>query len=285
MITSRRKFIAASSAVLALTACGETFQKSFNGRDRKKGLAGPAPLASNLITTWYYDWTPHPTQTGMPTITPSTQFYPMVFGWYPKTSPKLLQTLSTEHLPILLGFNEPDNKQQSNVPVATAIAAWSQFQGVAREIVSPAAVNPLGPWMETFMNAVEQQNLQVDAVAVHSYGGIDATAFLDKLNQVHDQYQRPVYVTEFAVADWAAVNGRPNRYTVKQVAEFMGTVCPAMDNLPWVKGYAWFPTAAKNSNALATSVLFNSDGTLTDLGKLYGVLSPAAVTALEQRFG
>jgi hypothetical protein len=284
MPISRRNFIAASSALLALTACGEPFQKSFNGRDRKKGLAGAAPIATNLITSWYYNWGPRPSTGGMPSTTPSMRFFPMVWGWYPKSTPALLQTLKSEHLPVVLGFNEPDNKSQSNIPVQTAIAAWPQFQGVARELVSPAPANPLGSWMQTFMNAVEQQDLQVDAVAVHSYGGINATAFLNMLNKVHDLYQRPIYVTEFAVADWQAVNGKPNRYTVEQVAEFMGTVCPAMDKLSWVKGYAWFPWPSKNSNALATSVLFNSDGTLNDLGKLYGVLSPAAATALEHRF-
>lgn len=285
MPMSRRQFIGASSALLALTACGEPFQKSFNGHDRKKGIAGAAPLASGLITSWYYNWSPKPSTVGMPTTNPSIKFFPLVWGWYPKTTPQLLQTLSAEHLAIVLGFNEPDNVQQSNIPVQTAIAAWPQFQGVAREVVSPAAAQPLGPWMQTFMNAVEQQNLQVDAVAVHSYGGIDSGAFLNMLTNVYNLYQRPIYVTEFAVADWQAVNGKPNQYSVEQVAEFMGTVCPAMDNLPWVKGYAWFPTGSPKSNALVTSMLYNPDGTLNDLGKLYAVLSPAAAVALEQRFG
>ena len=284
MTISRRQFLGASSALLALTACGEPFQKSFNGHDQKKGIAGAAPLASNLITSWYYNWSPKPATAGMPTTSPSIQFFPMVWGWYPKSTPQLLQTLSTEHLPILLGFNEPDNKKQSNIPVETAIAAWPQLAGIARELVSPAAANPLGPWMETFMNAVEQQNLQVDAVAVHSYGGIDSAAFLNMLSTVYNTYQRPIYVTEFAVADWNAVNGKPNQYTVDQVAQFMGTVCQAMDNLSYIKGYAWFPTGSPGSNALTPSMLYNSDGTLNDLGKLYGVLSPAADIALKERF-
>jgi hypothetical protein len=64
----------------------------------------------------------------------------------------------------------------------------------------------------------------------------------------------------------------------------MGTVCPAMDDLDWVKGYAWFPWGSGKSNALTPSMLFNPDGTLTDLGKLYGVLSPASAVALKERF-
>jgi beta-glucosidase/6-phospho-beta-glucosidase/beta-galactosidase len=132
--------------------------------------------------------------------------------------------------------------------------------------------------MQTFMNAIEQQNLQCDAVAVHSYGGIDSSAFLAMLDQVYTLYQRPLYVTEFAVADYNAVNGVPNQYSVQQVEEFMQTVCPAMDNLTYVKGYAWYPWPSTNSNALASSVLFNSDGTLTSLGVLYSQLGSSTAT-------
>ena len=271
MSVSRRNFIAASSAFLALNAYADPFKNSYNNLNYKKGLAGAAPIASNLVTQWYYTWGSNPATGGMPTVAHPEKFFPMVWGWY-KNTPYLLQTLASENLPILLGFNEPDNKSQSNIPVQKAIAAWSNFQGVAREIVSPAPANPLGPWMQTFMNAVEQQNLQVDAVAVHSYGGINATAFLNMLNKVHDLYNRPIYVTEFAVADWNAVNGKPNRYTVAEVADFMKSVCPEMNRLPWIKGYAWFPWGSNNSNALNSSRLFDSAGNITDLGRLYGDL-------------
>ena len=179
---------------------------------------------------------------------------------------------------MLLGFNEPDNPNQSNIPVATAIAAWPQLQGIAKELVSPAPADPLGTWMQTFMNAIEQQNLQCDAVAVHSYGGINSSAFLDMLDNVYTLYQRPIYVTEFAVADYNAVNGVPNQYSVQQVSDFMETVCPAMDNLTYVKGYAWYPWPSTNSNALASSVLFNTDGSLTALGLLYSQLSASTTS-------
>ena len=200
------------------------------------------------------------------------RFFPMVWGWYPNSTPTLLTTLGAQKPSILLGFNEPDNSSQSNIPVDTAISAWSQFQGIATELVSPAAANPLGTWMQTFMTAIDQQKLQCDSIAVHDYGSASASAFLDRLNQIYTLYQRPLWVTEFAVADWQAVNGATDIYTVTQVYNFMQAVCPAMDKLPWVKGYAWFPWPAKSSDALATSVLFDSNGNLTELGQLYASL-------------
>ncbi len=281
MPISRREFIAASSAFLTLTACGGSVQNNtppVSSVLTQKGIAGAAPSQSNLVTSWYYNWGANPSTSGMPATTPSMSFFPMVWGWYPKTSPTLLQTLSAEHLSMLLGFNEPDNPNQSNIPVATAIAAWPQLQGIAKELVSPAPADPLGTWMETFMNAIEQQNLQCDAVAVHSYGGINSSAFLDMLDNVYTLYQRPIYVTEFAVADYNAVNGVPNQYSVQQVSNFMETVCPAMDNLSYVKGYAWYPWPSTNSNALASSVLFNTDGSLTALGLLYSQLSASTTS-------
>ncbi len=235
----------------------------------KKGLGGAAPLSSGLVTDWYYNWSSSPSTSGIPSTHPSMRFFPMVWGWYPSTTPSLVASLKAQQPPILLGFNEPDNTSQSNISVDTAISAWPQFQGIATDLVSPACADPLGTWMQTFMAAIDKQNLQCDSVAVHSYGGISASAFLSNLDQIYTLYQRPLWVTEFAVADWSATGTTPDSYTVQQVYDFMQAVCPAMDNLSYVKGYAWFPWPSKNSNALASSVLFDTSGKLTELGQLY----------------
>lgn len=284
MPISRRHFLAASSALLAATACSgsagtasttptPTRTKISNNLNPKKGLGGAASLISDLLTPWYYNWGSNPSTSGMPSANSSMKFLPMVWGWYPNSTPALLTSLAAQKPSILLGFNEPDNSGQSNIPVGTAISAWAQFQGIATELVSPAATNPLGTWMQTFMSAIDKQKLQVDSIAVHSYGGASSSAFLDMLNNVYNLYQLPIWVTEFAVADWQAVNGVANRYTVTQVSDFMQTVCPAMDQLSWIKGYAWYPWGSTGtSNALTPSALFDSSGNLTELGTLYASL-------------
>lgn len=288
MQVSRRQFLAASAALLATTACSKSAglpptnsnsgsnsnsENVKNNLSPKKGLAGAAPLTSDLLTYWYYNWGSSPSTGGMPSANPSMKFLPMVWGWYPNSTPALLANLRAQHPSILLGFNEPDHTDQSNIPVDVAIAAWSQFQGIATELVSPAAANPLGTWLQSFMSGVEQQKLQVDSIAVHSYGGASASAFLDMLDQVYSLYQLPIWVTEFAVADWQAVNGVANRYSVAQVSSFMQTVCPAMEQLSWIKGYSWYPWGSSGSSgALTTSALFDANGNLNDLGKLYASL-------------
>lgn len=272
MQTSRRSFLAGTSAVLAAAVCPQSFGKTVRKPSIKKGLGGAAPLASGLVTSWYYNWLANPSAKGMPSTHASMHYVPMIWGWYPAKTPAVLEVLRAQHPPILLGFNEPDHRDQSNIPVDAALEAWTQLEGVATELVSPGAANPLGPWMQEFMAGVDKRKLRVDSIAVHNYPGPSSINFLNVLNRVHDLYRRPIWVTEFAVADWQAKQGVANRYSVSQTAEFMEEVCTEMDKIPWIKGYAWFPFAGKSSNALQTSTLFDADGNLNELGKIYARL-------------
>ena len=272
MQISRRSFLAGTSTVLAAAACPQVFGKPVRQPSTKKGLGGAAPLASGLVTNWYYNWGVNPSTKGMPTTDPSMHFVPMIWGWSPAKTPSILKDLRAQQPSVLLGFNEPDQHEQSNIPVNTALEAWPLFDGIATELVSPAAAKPLGPWMQDFMSGVEKRKLRIDSIAVHNYPGPSSTGFLNMLHRVHDTYRRPIWVTEFAVADWQAKNNTANRFSVAQTAEFMEDVCTEMDKIPWIKGYAWFPFAGKASNALQTSTLFDADGNLDDLGKVYARL-------------
>jgi hypothetical protein len=278
MPVSRRSFLAASSALLATSVASRAFASSTRPLNPKKGIGGAAPLASGLVTTWYYDWGIRPAKRGIPAANPSMRFFPMIWGWNPNRTPAVLNMLRAEHPSILLGFNEPDHKDQSNIPVKVALDAWPQFEGIATELVSPAAANAHGPWMQEFMNGVHKRKLRVDSIAYHSYPGPNPEAFLHGLYTLYQMYNLPIWVTEFAVADWQAKHGAANRFTVRETAKFMKLVCTEMDKLPWIKGYAWFPAAgdqkaiAEGSRALATSVLFDASGNLTPLGKVYASL-------------
>ncbi len=278
MNNSRRSFLAAGSALLASAACSRAFGVTGGRLNPKKGLGGAAPLASDLLTSWYYDWGIQPARKGIPAAHPAIRFFPMVWGWTPNRTPAVLDALRAHHPSILLGFNEPDSQLQSGVSAKVALDAWPQFEGIAAELVSPAPAHPQGPWMQEFMKGVHKRRLRVDSIAVHAYPGPNPEGFLRELHTVHQMYERPIWVTEFAVADWQAKDGGANRYTVRQTAEFMKTVCTEMDKLSWVKGYAWFPSAgskrevAAGSRALATSMLFDAHGNLTPLGEVYNAL-------------
>lgn len=275
MRLSRRSFLAGSSALLATTAWPQTVKQL----NPKKGLGGAAPLNSGLETAWYYNWRAIPATEGMPVADPRMKFIPMCWGWNPGKSPAVLTSLRSQHPQVLLGFNEPDGRLQSNIPVETALDAWPQFEGIASELVSPSCANPLGEWMQSFMNGVEARKLRVDSIGFHHYGSANADAFLERLHRAHDLYRRPLWITEFAVADWQAKNpAHANRFSVDEVADFMRSVCTAMDKIPWIRGYAWFPTGGRyagksgTTGPLASSVLFDADGRLNALGKVYAAL-------------
>ena len=51
----------------------------------------------------------------------------------------------------------------------------------------------------------------------------------------------------------------------------MRVVLPAMDKLDYVQRYAWY-SASPDDAALGASALFQKDGSLTDLGRLYASL-------------
>jgi hypothetical protein len=59
-----------------------------------------------------------------------------------------------------------------------------------------------------------------------------------------------------------------NKYCPPQVAKFMREVLPMLNQAKFVERYAWF-SASQTSRSLGTSALSDSDGKLTELGKLY----------------
>ena len=233
----------------------------------KKGLAG-YDKTNQLKVGWFYNWGPN-----RPEDTPQgVEFVPMIWGWREGASEQLLQSLAekkkTGVFHTLLSFNEPDGGKQANIPVETAVEKWPLLMETGLRLVSPGAVHPDNAWMIEFMKQAEEKKLRVDVIAVHWYGGPDATGFLNYLERVYKRYHRPLWITEFAVADWSAKPDRPNRYTTKQVEQFMRVVIPALKRTHYVERFAWFKTTPK-SVVMGISALVNEDGSPTKLGLQY----------------
>ena len=293
MSLSRRTFLSQAAAATAwavappIRALGSSLTPT-----TKKGLAGIAPENSGLLTSWYYDWRLHPATSGMPALHPEIQFHPMCWGWRSEATMQAmaerapgtrtdestaqgLLAIRARKPKVLFGFNEPDQPEQSHLSPDTAIDAWTAFQGIAQELVSPSCAHPQSQWMEDFVSGVERRHLQLDSLGYHTYPSDSVDAFATHLDSFYRKYARPVWITEFAVADWTARDGHTvNRYSVDRVAEFMRGACKFLEETPWIRGYAWFPRGGKfasrdGKGPLASSVLFNDDGTLNELGKLY----------------
>jgi hypothetical protein len=166
-----------------------------------------------------------------------------------------------------LGFNEPDKASQSNLTVAQALSYWPQLVAHGQRLGSPAtAGNPTksGSWLETFMNSTPTP--QVDFICCHWYAPPNATTFLKFIDDIYTKYQKPIWVTEFAVADWN--NKTLGGYPVDQVKQFMKTACAGLDKRTYVERFTWKTRSTSDVN-MGTSAIFNDDSSLTALGQIY----------------
>lgn len=223
----------------------------------------------SLNADWYYSWA------AAYTVTTRPGFVPMVFSARALLElnavgdvMRQLPETQTRHL---LGFNEPDHPGQSNMPVDEAIGLWPQLQSTGLRLGSPGTANAAGPWLDQFMTKARRANLRVDFIAMHCYTAPNTASFLARLASLHSKYGLPIWVTEFAVADWSATPSRPSRYTGLQIRRFMRDSIAGMRAMPYVERFAW-KTREAFDPIMGASALFHTDGQLTATGRFYASL-------------
>ena len=204
---------------------------------------------------WYYTWG----LKSSPTL--DIPFVPMSWGKGSLPDPE-------NHYDIILGFNEPDGAAQSNLTVTQALSMWSQVAAAADRVGSPAtAANPasIGSWQQQFMDGAPK----TDFICVHWYAPPNADSFLKMIDMVWQKYNKPIWVTEFAVSDW--FGKAPGGYPLYDVVQFMKDACAGLDARPYVERYTW-KTRKTSDVRMGTSAIFNDDGSLTSLGQVYAAI-------------
>jgi hypothetical protein len=224
----------------------------------KKGfvISSRDPLGAQKIASvnpsWYYNW-------GLVPLAGLTiPFVPM--SWGARSMPA-----AGFDAPVLLGFNEPDRADQSNLTFGDAEVLWPSLYAQGRRLGSPATAencSKLGSWLDQFAKG----GAQFDFVCVHWYAPPNVDSFLKQIDAVYMKYKLPIWITEFAVADWAGKY--PGGYPVEQVKAFMTAACAGLEARSYVERYSW-KTRSTSDAALGTSALFNDDGSLTELGLIY----------------
>ncbi len=222
-----------------------------------------------LHVHWFYTWGYQ-----RPAIAPKQlHFVPMIWGYYPKNLHACIRQIvnyKKHHIVnAMLAFNEPDGRKQSDFAVSKAIKAWPQLEAAGLPLGSPACAKPLGKWMKTFMRGVQKHHYRVNFVCVHWYGAPNPRGFLKSLRRIHHMYHRPLWITEFAVADWSALKTHENKDSPAAIIHFMKVVLPALNRLRYVQRYAWFPGPQSTHTPVGRSALFNKNGSLTALGRIY----------------
>jgi hypothetical protein len=129
-------------------------------------------------------------------------------------------------------------------------------------------VHPDNDWMTAFMKGVDKRGLRVDFICVHSYAGPGADSLVKRLEQVHALYKRPIWITEFAVADWNAKTPAENRFKPERIADFVSELLPKLEAMDIIERYAWFHGGV-SGGPISSSKLFNPDGSLTVVGEAY----------------
>jgi hypothetical protein len=281
MIT-RRQFISLSAATAALS-----LTSSFRGQSapatpaapssakKKKGLgrsaksAGWAKNLTDLRCNWFYSWN-SAVPDGVP---PGIEFIPMIYryGGNAKAAAAVAaaaQAARKAGTTDLLGFNEPEKKEQGNMTLDEALDAWPVLMETGLRLGSPGCVHPDKEWMIAFMDGVKKRGLRVDFVCVHSYGGPNADALVNRLEKVHQMFGCPLWITEFGVGDWKAKSPEQNQHKPETVLRFMEQVLPRLEKLDFLERYAWFPSKP-TSAPLGSSALYDDNGVLTRLGECY----------------
>jgi hypothetical protein len=232
----------------------------------------------NLKAFWYYTW-----GTLVPVPTPQNcDFVSMFWGPGNMTDANInaiQQSKAGGQIKYILGFNEPDRPDQSNITVSQALAFWPRLESLGLPLGSPATSWPTVQWFYDFMDSAIAEKKRVDFVCVHMYVGTDDNAFVQTLQTIYDKYHLPIWITEFGTADWNATSTANNQYTAADALGFMQRVLPKLDALPWVQRYAWF-SGDPNSPALWPSALIATNGQLTTLGQWYAGFKPN--TAIKQ---
>lgn len=269
----RRKFLtvplaalAAPGAILAANAVqAQAATPALKGIGYSNSTTAARGQISSLNVAWHYNWEPSTSLTTPP-------FTPMV-----KNAKRLLEQNAigklTTQLPQtraknLLGFNEPDYATQANMTVDQAISLWPQLQKTGLRLGSPATIKVTSPWLKEFMAKAKLRGLRVDFMTMHCYGWPNVDDFLGKVKTLHELYGKPIWVTEYAVADFEATATKRSRYSRAQTEDFMRGTVAGMRAMPYVERFAW-KTRALTDPAMGNSALFDERGWRTSTGRLY----------------
>ena len=250
----------------------------------KKGIAYSyrAPRwshkTSEIAPHWFYHWGTDEREE----IPSGTEHVAMFWGPASVTEEKVQEMIQLKNegkLHYILAFNEPDNHDQAFMSVDQAIESWPLIEQVGLPIVSPSVGGPgyNNEWLLEFMERADALNYRVDYIGFHYYPNPNVSKFMDRLRLTYQQFnKRPIWITEFAVADWSAAKDEDNRHSQEVVLEFMKEILPALDGIDWVYRYCWFDDSDSSRPPLASSRLFDEEGNITPLGQFYAQHNPNA---------
>jgi len=250
------------------------------GPDSKAGLGwpnGPYDDIRQYTTTgkvsWYYTWSPD-------SIDTTLEYVPMLWGerQISQWTNTINQTIRNRNVTHALAFNEPQQIAQSNLSSQQGADLWRTYvqplkvQGI--RLGSPATSSaPSGKtWLQGFIAACG--DCTVDFTALHWYG-INSTEFVVYLQDFHNTFQRPIWVTEWACQNFVQADGQCSQ---QDVINFMNATQSFMDQTEWVERYSWFGAMKEMQGVNEYNRIMGTDGRINDLGRQYIGAAPPTTT-------
>ena len=244
---------------------GQAWTVEYRAHPSKKGTGGFPTLSGVFENRWAYNWGPDDT------FPADVEFWPMQWGsfnWSQRPSLMPIWMRNPEGT-VLMGYNEPDKVDQSNMPVSTAASMWPRLEILNMPLLGPAVAGDpaTSGWIQGFMAEAASDELRLEYVGMHSYGGPNANSFINKITAAHNAWDRDVVVSEFSVVDWSDTNN----WTTDSVYNWFTEVLWRMELLPYLHKYAVFIFTDEPGNPVSDNrgEMREADGSLTPSGKLY----------------
>ncbi|MDF7806430.1 discoidin domain-containing protein [Pontiellaceae bacterium B12219] len=207
----------------------------------KKGQASHFFFSYMYQASWGYRWTiddEDELEYG--------QYYPMQGGSMKNAAASILryqpEWYGRANCTIGMGFNEPDNKDQANMEVETAVYQWPRMERMRLPLLGPAPDGLNNTWRQDYEALVEEQGLRSAYMGMHEYEPLGAqtgspSTLFSRMQTLYDAYGQDIMLTEFAVRDFAGDKTTWSRnHNYNWLAEFMWRA----ESVEYLKGWSIF---------------------------------------------
>jgi len=229
-----------------------------------EGLKYVEEQADFTNSTWFYNWGTSATSTANPRRQGKSynqEFVPEVWG----ASSGTTKLYGLTDVCQLMGFNEPDHSEQSNVSVEKAIELWPKLMQTGMRLGSPATTD--FNWLYNFMNECRKRNYRVDYVVVHAYwGGLSGQEWYNKLKDVYDHTHRPIWIKEWnnganwTKETWPSGTAEQQSKQLRDLKEIL----TVMDTCSFVERYSIYNWVEDKR-----AIILGSTAKLTPAGEYY----------------
>ena len=231
---------------------------------QKKGASGKSSnndVTLALNAAWFYDWGNADASIG------DCEYVVMNWGGSPSlsTMERLGSTMDITHH---LAFNEPDGEKQANMTVDKAITDYETLLASGLRLGAPAVTDGAKgrAWLDEFMQKAMAAGYRIDFIPVHYYKTKTASGFYTWLKDFYDEYQIPIWVTEFNYGDIYTAGEKDK--TEAQVLSAITDYCEMMDEADFIERYCIFTWQPSQTSA-QTVMSVRSPVTLNSIGEYY----------------